>query len=96
LPKLPDIQDGLFKLILFSNLDSLNLNGQPVSFITKLKLTGKNVIGSILFPDASATELESFLATNVKNFNSKQQEIIRNLALEAENNHKLKIEVTSN
>jgi hypothetical protein len=32
----------------------------------------------------------------VKNFNSKQQEIIRNLALEAENNHKLKIEVTSN
>lgn len=96
LPKLPDIQDGLFKLILFSNLDSLNLNGQSVSFITKLKLTGKNVIGSILFPDASATELESFLATNGKIFNSKQQEIIRNLALEAENNHKLKIEVTSN
>jgi hypothetical protein len=96
LPKLPDIQDGLFKLILFSNLDSLNLNGQSVSFITKLKLTGKNVIGSILFPDASAIELESFLATNGKIFNSKQQEIIRNLALEAENNHKLKIEVTSN
>jgi hypothetical protein len=96
LPKLADIQDGLFKLILFSNLDSLNLNGQPVSFITKLKLTGKNVIGSILFPDASAKELEDFLATNMKIFNSKQKEIIRKLDLEAKNNQKLKIEITSN
>lgn len=96
LPKLPDIQDGLFKLILFSNLDSLNINGQPVSFITKLKLTGKNVIGSIVFPDASATELESFLANNVKIFNNNQKEIIIKLAVEAENNQKLKIEVTSN
>ena len=34
LPKLPDIQDGLFKLILFSNLDSLRLNGEPVDFLT--------------------------------------------------------------
>lgn len=96
LPKLADIQDGLFKLILFSNLDSLNLNGQPVSFITKLKLTGKNVIGSILFPDASAKELEYFLATNMKIFQSKQKEIIRKLALESKNNQKLKIEITSN
>lgn len=96
LPKLPDIQDGLFKLILFSNLDSLNLNGQPVSFITKLKLTGKNVIGSIVFPDASATQLESFLNTNVKIFNNNQRKIIRKLAVEADDNQKLKIEVTSN
>lgn len=96
LPKLADIQDGLFKLILFSNLDSLNLNGQRVSFITKLKLTGKNVIGSILFPDASAKELEDFLATNMKIFNSEQKEIIRKLDLEAKNNQKLKIEITRN
>lgn len=61
LPKLPDIQDGLFKLILFSNLDSLVLNGQEVLFITKLKLTGNNVIGSIVFPDASLEELKYFL-----------------------------------
>ncbi|MBD2615884.1 hypothetical protein H6G94_32330 [Nostoc punctiforme FACHB-252] len=96
LPKLPDIHDGLFKLILFSNLDSLNINGQPVSFITKLKLTGKNVIGSIVFPEASLTDIESFLATNVRIFNKNQKEIIRKLAVEAENNQKLKIEVTSN
>lgn len=96
LPKLPDIQDGLFKLILFSNLDSLSLNGEAVSFITKLKLTGKNVIGSIVFPNAAATELESFFAANVKIFNNNQKEIIRKLAVEAEDNQKLKIEVTSN
>jgi DNA-dependent RNA polymerase auxiliary subunit epsilon len=96
LPKLPDIQDGLFKLILFSNLDSLNINGQAVSFITKLKLTGKNVIGSIVFPEASVSELESFLASNVNIFNKEQKKIIGKLAVEAENNQKLKIEVTSN
>lgn len=96
LPKLSDIQDGLFKLILFSNLDSLTLDGQPVSFITKLKLTGNNVIGAIIFPDASPAELESFLDANSKTFKKNQKEIIRKLALEAEHNHKLKIEVTRN
>ncbi|WP_427160870.1 hypothetical protein ACQFX9_04360 [Aliinostoc sp. HNIBRCY26] len=96
LPKLPDIQDGLFKLILFSNLDSLICNGVSVSFITKLKLTGKNIIGSIIFPDASNQELEAFIKLNNKIFSHKQKEIIKRLFLEAENNHKLKIEITSN
>ncbi|PPJ62297.1 hypothetical protein [Cuspidothrix issatschenkoi] len=96
LPKLPDIQDGLFKLILFSNLDSLKLNGEPVNFLTKLKLTGKNVIGSIVFPDAKGEEIENFLQINKTTFTKKQQAIIRKLALEAENNQKLKIQVSGN
>ncbi|RCJ31503.1 hypothetical protein A6769_30650 [Nostoc punctiforme NIES-2108] len=96
LPKLPDIKDGLFKLILFSNLDSLILNGQEVLFFTKLKLTGNNVVGSIIFPDASAEELEYFLVTNIKIFNTNQKLVIKKLALEAQNNHKLKIEVSGN
>ncbi|MEH2397396.1 hypothetical protein [Nostoc sp.] len=96
LPKLPDIQDGLFKLILFSNLDTLMLNGQEVLFITKLKLTGNNVVGSIIFPDASLEELESFLEVNIKNFNTNQRAIIKKLALEAQNNKRLKIEVSNN
>lgn len=37
-------QEGLFKLILFSNFDDLILNNQSVSFLSKLKLTGKNII----------------------------------------------------
>ncbi|MEH2301517.1 MAG: hypothetical protein V7K88_21625 [Nostoc sp.] len=96
LPKLPDIQDGLFKLILFSNLDSLMLNGQEVLFVTKLKLTGNNVVGSIVFPDASLEELEYFLEVNIKIFNTNQRAIIKKLALEAQNNQRLKIEVSSN
>ncbi|MEH2405044.1 hypothetical protein [Nostoc sp.] len=96
LSKLPDIQDGLFKLILFSNLDTLMLNGQEVLFITKLKLTGNNVVASIVFPDASLEELEYFLKVNIKNFNTNQKAIIKKLALEAQNNKKLKIEVSNN
>ncbi|MEH2408536.1 hypothetical protein [Nostoc sp.] len=96
LPKLPDIQDGLFKLILFSNLDSLILNGQQILFVTKLKLTGNRVVGSIIFPDASLEELEYFLEANIKTFNTDQRAIIKKLALEAQNNQRLKIEVSSN
>ena len=96
LPKLPDIQDGLFKLILFSNLDSLRLNGEPVDFLTKLKLTGKNVVGSIIFPDAKVEELDNFLQANKTIFTKKQKQIIGKLALEAENNQKLKIQVSGN
>ncbi|GJD19577.1 hypothetical protein RIVM261_045330 [Rivularia sp. IAM M-261] len=96
LPQMSDIRDGLFKLILFSNLDSLTLDRKPVSFITKLKLTGNNVIGAIIFPDASNTELESFLTANSKIFNKNQKKIIKKLALEAKHNQKLKIEITSN
>lgn len=96
LPKLPDIQDGLFKLILFSNLDSLILNGEPVLFVAKLKLTGNNVVGYIVFPDASLENLEYFLEVNTKNFNTNQKVIIKKLALEAQNNQKLKIEISSN
>jgi len=72
------------------------LNGQQVSFITKLKLTGNNVIGSIVFPDASLEELEYFLEVNIKIFNTNQKLIIKKLVLEAQNNQRLKIEVSSN
>lgn len=95
LPKLSDIQDGLFKLILFSNLDTLTLNDQLVSFTSKLKLTGRNVVDSIVFP-ALVEETESFLQANNTIFNNDQKEIIKKLALEAESNQKLQIEVTSN
>ena len=93
LPKLSDIQDGLFKLILFSNLDSLSLDEQTVSFISKLKLTGKNVIDSILFPEES-DNIDLFLSVN--KFKQNQTIIIKKLALEAQNNKNLKIEISSN
>lgn len=60
LPELSDIQDGLFKLILYSNIDSLQLNGLRVLFATRLKLTGKNIRDRIILP-CSLKEIESFL-----------------------------------
>jgi hypothetical protein len=72
----------------------LTLDGKPVSFTTKLKLTGKNVIGSIVFPD-ELVKINS-LKKNTLIFSDTQKEIIRKLALEANNNQKLKIEVTGN
>jgi hypothetical protein len=95
-PKLSDIQDGLFKLILFSNLDSLKLDGKPVNFVTRLKLTGKNIVGDIILPDATPQELENFLAANRNNFKNKQKEIIKKLVIESTNNDKIKIQISAN
>ena len=74
----------------------MKLNGESVNFLTKLKLTGKNVVGSIIFPDATMEELDNFLEINKTIFTKKQKEIIRKLALEAQNNQKLKIQVSGN
>ena len=46
LPSKNDIKDGLFKLILYSNLSSITINGKKAKFIPKLKLTGVNVTGT--------------------------------------------------
>lgn len=96
LPKIHDIQDGLFKLILFSNLDILTLNGEVVAFTTKLKLTGNNVSGSLILPDASLEDVEKFIQANNQIFNNKQKSIIKKLILEANTNQNLKIEIAGN
>ena len=40
LPSVSDIKDGLFKLLLFSQLQTLTFNETPVKFSTRLKLSG--------------------------------------------------------
>lgn len=93
LPKISDIQDGLFKLILFSNLNSLTLDEEEISFFCKLKLTGKNIQQSIIFPD-NIDELDLFLSNN--HFKQNQKTTIKKLADEAKNNKNLKIEIAGN
>lgn len=93
LPSKSDIQDGLFKLILFSNLDSLTLDDQKVNFTSKLKLTGKNVNNSIVFPN-NIDKLDSFISDN--NFKPSQLTTINKLASETQNNNNLKIEISGN
>ena len=96
LPDLSDIQDGLFKLILFSNLDRLILNDNSIPFTTKLKLTGKNVINSLVLPAVSSKKVESFLRYNNRIFTNKQKQTIRKLAEETNNNQKINVEITGN
>jgi hypothetical protein len=80
-------------LILFSNLDSLTLDEEKVSFVCKLKLTGTNVNQSIIFPD-NIDKLDSFISNN--HFKQNQKIIIKKLADEAKNNKNLKIEISGN
>lgn len=95
LPDLSDIQDGLFKLILYSNINSLTLNDQPVSFSVKLKLTGINIRSHIVLP-CNSESLEEFLEINQEIFGQKEISIVRKLLLEAQRNENLEIEIRAN
>lgn len=95
LPELNDIQDGLFKLILYSNIDSLQLDDERVEFSVKLNLTGKNIHGIILLP-CSQVAIEDFLENNSATFSKKEQNIMRKLLLEVQRNEHLEIEIRAN
>lgn len=95
LPGLSDIKDGLFKLILYSNLHSLQLDSNLVNFRSRLKLTGKKVKGFLSMP-ASENQISVFLEENKGNFTSREKDIIYALNLESSNNQKLEIQVSSN
>ena len=52
LPSMSDIKDGLFKLILFVNMEQVSVDDKSdVEFVTKLKLTG-DLAGSLFLPNA--------------------------------------------
>lgn len=95
LPKLDDIKDGLFKLILYSNISSLQLNDQEVNFSTKLKLTGINVRGNIIMPCSTET-IEEFLRINAGVFRRGERKTIQNLSLEVQQNRNIQIEISAN
>ncbi|MBE7433861.1 MAG: hypothetical protein HS100_08080 [Anaerolineales bacterium] len=95
LPGLSDIKDGLFKLILYSNLHSLELESVPVKFRSRLKLTGKKVKGILSMP-CTVNEIEDFLALNIGGCTDREIEIIRRMNQESSNNQKLEILISSN
>jgi hypothetical protein len=93
LPSTSDIKDGLFKLILFANLDSLRVGGRKVEFSTRLKLTGHKVNGTIRFP-CKEKDLEKFVLSN--SITRSQFELLKKLNLEATQNNNLTIEIGRN
>lgn len=94
LPSLCDIRDGLFKLILFSNLDRLLLDGKQVKFSCRLKLTGARVTGSLRLP-CTPRELKDFLEINKGRYSRANGETLEKLRIEAGQNG-LGIYVTHN
>jgi hypothetical protein len=93
LPQLSDIKDGLFKLILFSNLDRLECNGDMVVFSTRLQLTGNGIQGRLVMP-CFTDIVDQFLQNN--RFNESQEKTLHLLNQETQANPKLEIVVESN
>lgn len=89
LPSVADIKDGLFKLILFSNLKTMQLNNQEVAFTSRLKLTGTKLKGRVLLPAAS-DDIESFIELNRSVLTKRQREIINLLQRETSANANLR------
>ena len=95
LPSISDIKDGLFKLILFSNLDSLQLNSNGVDFSVRLKLTGTTVIDKLQLP-CTQNEFEVFLTMNKNHCTPKHIQILRLLNEETTLNPRLTVEIGRN
>ena len=90
LPSKSDIKDGLLKMILYSNLKDVSVDGQHFEAEAILKLTSNRVINRI---DSSDTEgvFESFCESN--NISETQRLFLIQLFLEAKtNNFTIKIE----
>ena len=95
LPSLSDIKDGLFKLILYSNLDSLQLDSKPVVFTSRLKLTGRKILGSLIMPCDEESLIE-FLQKNKGRYTKKEEETLNRLNQESTYNKRLIIQIASN
>jgi hypothetical protein len=91
LPAIDDIKDGLFKLILFSNLDTLLIGDEKVNFIARLKITGM-LIGSLSLP-TDILSVQNFCLAN--RFRQSQTQIIIALNQEATVNQNLSILISS-
>ena len=90
LPSIGDIQDGLFKCILHSNIDELRLGETAVKFSTRLKLTGA-FRGNLILPVDDIIVLDSFLKEN--RFSQADVSKIRLLNKEASVNQSLTIHI---
>ncbi|HLU12036.1 MAG TPA: hypothetical protein VK003_20335 [Oceanobacillus sp.] len=82
LPSMNDVKDGLLKLILYSNIDELRLNGEGKAFSVRLKLTG-NIVGSLFLPN-DTTVIDAFCTEN--SLRTRERYLLARLNEEAEFN----------
>ena len=90
IPSLSDIKDGLLKMILYTNLKSVRVGGEPVNLKVAIRLTSNKLVGSIS-SYASHEDFESFAKTN--SLTKNQKEFLTKLFSEArENNFEIILE----
>ena len=90
-PSEDDIKDGLFKLILFANMEEVAVDRRKnVEFTTRLKLTG-NLVGSLFLP-CTTEDIFDFCAENRLTQTYQKRLILLNQ--EARENNKLEIWIT--
>ena len=91
LPSEDDIKDGLFKLILFANMEKVAVDERTnIRFITRLKLTG-DLIGNLYLPSPVGVVLDF---CNKNGLTRTYQERLKLLNQEAAENSKLQIWIT--
>ena len=91
LPSENDIKDGLFKLILFANMEEVSLDERTnIQFIPRLKLTG-DLTGNLLLPCAT-DDIFDFCAENRLTQTHQKRLVLLNQ--EASENNKLQIWIT--
>lgn len=84
LPSLGDIKDGLLKLILYTNLENVQVSGEKFNTVPVLKLTSEKISGGISSSSAKK-EVDDFLSNN--SFSDREINIIINLFQEAKKNN---------
>lgn len=90
LPSNGDIKDGLLKMILYTNLKEVKVDGIEYKPIPVIKLTSTKLEGSIISSD-NADKINNFISK--QNFSKKQKSVIENIFIEAKvNNLLIKIE----
>ena len=91
LPSEDDIKDGLFKLILFANMEEVAVDERTnIQFVTRLKLTG-DLIGSLFLPCVT-DDIFGFCAEN--RLTQTYQKRLISLNQEAGQNNRLQIWIT--
>lgn len=93
LPSLPDIKDGLFKLLLFNQIKTLKINEQLTKFSVGIRLTG-NIDFPITLP-ASKKSIETFCNKNKLSKSDALNIILVNQEA-SNNNYTAKVEDNSN
>ena len=84
LPSIGDIKDGLLKMILYTNLKEVKVNGVEYNPMPVIKLTSTKLQGSILSSD-NTDEIKGFISK--QNFSDHQIIIIEKLLIEAKENN---------